>query len=381
MSILPYGRHQIDEDDVAAVTAVLRSDWLTTGPAVDELERRVASRVGAQEGVAVSSGTAALHAAMRALGLKAGDEVVVPPLTFAATANAVLYEGATPVFADVTGDNLLLDPAAVEARLTPRTRAVVTMDYAGHPSRYDQLAVLCATHDLSLVADACHALGAVHRGRPVGSLARLSTFSFHPVKHIAAGEGGMVTTDDRELAAIMRRFRNHGITTDHRQRAEQGAWFYEMEDLGFNYRLSDIHSALALSQLRKLPVWLERRRALAARYDAAFAGDPAVRPLSVADHVEHAYHLYVVRLDGPAADHRETVFQHLREAGIGANVHYVPVHLHPYYRRHLGTGPGDCPVAEAVYQRLLTLPLFPSMEDADIDRVVAALGEATSLLP
>ncbi|MFP3939052.1 MAG: UDP-4-amino-4,6-dideoxy-N-acetyl-beta-L-altrosamine transaminase [Thermoanaerobaculia bacterium] len=378
--MLPYARQWIDDDDVDAVVEVLRSDWLTTGPAVDRFEERFAETVGARHAVAVSHGTAALHAAVHALGIGAGDEVVVPAMTFAATANCVVYEGGTPVFADVEPDTLLLDPASVEARLTPRTRAVLTVDYAGRASHYDELAGLCAERDLSLVADACHALGARHRGRPVGSLARLSTFSFHPVKHVATGEGGMITTDEADLAASMRRFRNHGITTDHRQRAAQGAWHYEMVELGYNYRLTDLQCALGLSQLEKLPRFLARRRELAARYDAAFAEDGRVRPLDGGERSEHAYHLYVVRLAGEAAGRRDEVFAGLRERGIGANVHYIPVHLHPYYRGRFGTEPVLCPVAEAAYRDLLTLPLFPAMADEDVDRVVGALRECLEAL-
>lgn len=360
---------------------MLRSDWLTTGPVVDRFEEAFADVVGATHAVAVSNGTAALHAAVGALGIRPGDEVVVPAMTFAATANCVVYQGGTPVFADVDPETLLLDPASVERRITPRTRAVITVDYAGKASPYDDLTALCTERRLSLVADACHALGGRYRGRPVGSLARLSTFSFHPAKHVATGEGGMITTDEADLAASMRRFRNHGITTDHRQRAAEGAWYYEMVDLGYNYRLTDLQCALGVSQLRRLPAFLARRRELAARYDEAFASEPRVRPLAAGNHEDHAYHLYVVRLAGAAAGRRDAVFAGLRQRGIGANVHYVPVHLHPYYQRELGTAPGLCPVAEAAYRDILTLPLFPAMSDEDVDRVVAALEESLEAVP
>jgi UDP-4-amino-4,6-dideoxy-N-acetyl-beta-L-altrosamine transaminase len=372
---LPYGRQEIGDDDIAAVVAVLRSDWLTTGPKVDEFEAAFARFVGAPEAVAVSSGTAALHAATFALGVGPGDEVIVPALTFAATANAVVYQGGTPVFADVDAATLLLDLEAAEALVTPRTRAVVAVDYAGQPCDADALRALCERRGLALVADACHALGAADRGRPVGTLADLTAFSFHPVKPITTAEGGMVTTADPALARRMRVFRNHGITTDHRQRTERGAWFYEMEELGYNYRLSDLHSALGLSQLAKLPAWAERRRAIAARYDAAFAALPGVTPLALRPEVEHAYHLYVVRLALPGRpDLRQEAFAALRAAGVLANVHYVPVHLHPYYRRRFGTAPGLCPRAEAAYGEILTLPIFPAMSDDDVDRVVAVLS-------
>jgi perosamine synthetase len=376
---LPYGRHLVDGDDIAAVIEALGSAWLTTGPRVPAFERALADKVGARDAVAVSSGTAALHCAMHALGIGPGDEVIVPALTFAATANCVVYQGATPVFADVDPATLLLDPAAVARRITPRTRAVVAVDYAGQPCDYDALRALTEAHGVALVADACHALGGAYRGRPVGSLADLSCFSFHPVKHITTGEGGAIVCDDPALAGRMRRFRNHGITTDHRERQERGTWEYEMEVLGYNYRLSDIQCALGISQLRKLPGWIVRRRALAALYDTALAESP-FRPLRVARHVEHAYHLYVVRLPLDSGLDRAQVFRHLRAAGIGVNVHYRPVHLHPYYRSTFGTGPGLCPVAEAAYDEILTLPLHHGMADEDATRVIgelARLGQAS----
>ncbi|MDY0268608.1 UDP-4-amino-4,6-dideoxy-N-acetyl-beta-L-altrosamine transaminase [Trichloromonas sp.] len=361
---ISYGRQSVDESDIEAVVAVLRSDWLTTGPLVERFERSVADFVGVAEGVAVSSGTAALHGAMHAIGIGPGDEVIVPPMTFAATANAVLYQGGTPVFADADADTLLIDPARVEEKIGPRTRAVIAVDYAGQPADYGVLREICRHRGLILVADACHALGAADAGRPCGSLADLSAFSFHPVKPITTGEGGMVVTDNPEWAERLRSFRNHGITGDHRQRQEQGTWYYEMTELGGNYRLTDIQCALGLSQLARLPKWIARRRELAALYDRAFAGTE-VQPLAVRAGAEHGYHLYVVRVP-----ERDRVFAELRAAGIGANVHYIPVHLHPYYRRRFGTGEGLCPVAEAAYGRILTLPLYPAMNFLDVSRIV-----------
>ena len=372
--MLPYGRQWVDEADVQAVVEVLRSDWLTTGPKVDEFEQAFADFVGAREAVAVSNGTAALHAAMYAVGIGPGDEVIVPPMTFAASANCVVFQGGTPVFADVDPDTLLLDPAQVEAKITPRTKAIIAVDYTGQPCDYDALRAIADRHGLILVADACHALGGSYKGCPVGSLADLSTFSFHPVKHITTGEGGMITTDDPELARRMRVFRNHGITTDHRQRDQQGSWFYEMVDLGYNYRLTDIQCALGMSQLRKLPGWVARRQTIARRYNAAFAEMPAVGSLGVREEVSHAYHLYMIRLDVTQLRATRTeVFAALRAEGIGVNVHYIPVHLHPFYRERFGTGPGLCPVAEAAYEQIISLPIFPCMSDDDIDDVIAAV--------
>lgn len=371
---LPYGRQEIDDDDVAAVVAALRSDWLTTGPLVGELEQSFAAYVGSGHAVAVSSGTAALHAAYHVLDLAPGDEVVVPALTFVASANAAVFEGATPVFADVDPDTLLIDPHAAAALAGPRTKAIVGVDYAGQPCDWVALRAVADAHGLALVADGCHAPGARDGGRTVGTLADLTAFSLHPVKHFTTGEGGLVTTDDAALAAQMRRFRNHGIGSDHRERAERGTFAYEMVELGFNYRLTDFQCALGISQLRHLDGWLARRRDLASRYDDALAGLGGVEPLAQRPGADHAYHLYVVQLaDGLD---RDAVFTALRGRGIGANVHYLPVHLHAFYRERFGTGPGLCPVAEAAYERILSLPLFPAMADDDVDRVVDALAEA-----
>lgn len=374
--LLPYGRQSIDEDDVEAVADVLRSDWLTTGPKVEEFERAFAESVGAAHAVAVSSGTAALHAAMFAVGIGPGDEVIVPAMTFAATANCVVFQGGVPVFCDVQEDALLVDPALVEEKITPRTKAVIPVDYAGQPCDYDELRAVAARHGIALVADACHALGATYKSRRVGTLAGLSTFSFHPVKHMTTGEGGMVTTDDAELAGRMRRFRNHGIESDHRQRAERGTWYYEMTELGYNYRITDFQCALGLSQLGKLSGWVARRQEIAALYDKAFAEVPAVEPLARRTDRTHVHHLYVVRLEPELSGcDRKTAFAALREEGIGVNVHYVPVHLHPFYRERFGAGPGLCPVAEAAYERLLSLPIFPGMANENVERVTRRLDK------
>jgi len=374
--LLPYGRQCVDEEDIRSVVDVLRSDWLTTGPKVAEFERAFAGRVGAREAVAVSNGTAALHAAVYALGVGPGDEVVVPAITFVASANAAVFQGATPVFVDVDPETLLIDPEQVERGITARTKAIIAVDYAGQPCDYTTLRGIAERHSVALVADACHALGGSCGGQPVGALADLNTFSFHPVKHITTGEGGMVTTDEPAPAERMRTFRNHGITTDARERDRGGSWFYEMIDLGRNCRLSDIHCALGLSQLAKLPGWLARRRAIARRYDAAFAGVPALAPLSVREGIEHAYHLYVIRLElGRLRVGRAEVFAALRAEGIGVNVHYIPVHLHPFYRARFGTGPGLCPAAEAAYERILSLPMFHGMTDGDVEDVIAAVNK------
>ncbi|MDP2601860.1 MAG: UDP-4-amino-4,6-dideoxy-N-acetyl-beta-L-altrosamine transaminase [Deltaproteobacteria bacterium] len=378
-TLLPYGRQTIDEHDIQSVVEVLRSDWLTTGPKVREFERAFARALGAGEAVAVSSGTAALHAAMHALGVGLGDEVIVPALTFAASANCVVYQGATPVFADVDSRTLLIDPKDVKAKTTPRTRAVIAVDYAGKPCDYDALREITGRHDLALVADACHSLGGSYKGRPVGTLADLNVFSLHPVKAMTTGEGGMITTESFDSAYRMRSFRNHGVTSDHCQREKQGSWLYDMVDLGYNYRLSDLQCALGLSQLSKVSEFVARRRAIARSYDKVFSPMAGVRAVTVRPGVESAYHLYVVRLEPDfLSTDRGRVFAALRAEGIGVNVHYLPVYLHRFYRERFGTGPGLCPRAEAAYEVILSLPMFPAMSDQDVEDVIQALCKVVS---
>lgn len=375
-SLLPYARQDITDADVAAVAEALRSDWLTTGPRVPAFEEALAAATGARHAVAFSSGTAALHGAMASLALEPGDEVVTTPLTFAATANAVLYVGGEPRFADVDGGTLLLDPAAAAAALTRRTRAIAPVDYAGQPADYEALRAVAATAPggpIPIVADAAHSLGATRGGRAVGTLADLTILSLHPAKILTTGEGGAVLTDDADRAAFLRRFRNHGISTELATRRD---WTYAMVELGYNYRLTDVMAALGSSQLARLGEFLAARRRLAARYRAALAGHWAV-DLQVVDPVaDPAWHLFVVllRLDRLRTD-RGALYHALRAEGIGVNVHYIPVHRHPYYRGHYPDLDGRFPVAEAAYERLLTLPLFSAMTDADVDDVVAALDK------
>jgi perosamine synthetase len=379
LNFLPYGRQEIGDADIKAVVEALCSDWLTTGPRVGQFEKAFAKFCGAAEGVAVNSGTAALHAAMRAVGIGRGDEVIVPAITFAASSNAALYEGGTPVFADVEADTLLIDPASVEKLITPKTKAIVAVDYAGQPADYDALRSLAKNRNIAIVADACHAPGATYKGRMAGTLADISCFSFHPVKHLTTCEGGMTLTDDRERAAHMRRFRNHGLDSDHRKRDAEGTFAYDMVELGYNYRLPDVQCALGLAQLERLPQWVAKRRTVAAWYEDALRGIGHVRPLRIHADRTNAYHLYVVRLDlSKLKIDRARAFQHLRECGIGANVHYAPVYLHSYYQG-LGYKAGLCPVAEKTYQEILTLPMFPAMSQGDVTRVANVLRELSTL--
>ncbi len=326
-SFLPYGRQSLEESDIQAVVDVLRSDWLTTGPKVAEFEEAFAARVGAARAVSFSSGTAALHAAAFAAGLKPGDEAITTPLTFAATANCVLYQGATPVFADVCADTLNLDPEQVAKKITAKTRAILPVDYAGHPADLNACVEVAHKCGAIVIEDACHALGAEYDGRKVGSIADMTVFSFHPVKHITTGEGGMVTTNNPQFAETLRRFRNHGISSEARQRQSAGQWHYEMVLLGFNYRLPDFACALGIEQLKRLDANLERRREIAARYSKAFAEIPGVIAPTVRPEVNPAWHLYPIRLDlAKLTADRAQIFRALRAENIGVNVHYIPVH-------------------------------------------------------
>jgi perosamine synthetase len=374
--LLPYGRQSLDEDDVQAVVEVLRSDWLTTGPKVGEFEEAFADWVGARFAVSFSSGTAALHGAAFAAGLRAGDEAITTPLTFCATANCVLYQGATPVFADVCDDTLNLDPHEVSKKFSPHTKAVIAVDYAGHPAALDELRGIAERAGALLIEDACHALGAEFHGKRVGGIADMTVFSFHPVKHLTTGEGGIVTTDNSRLAETLRRFRNHGISSEARDRQESGQWFYEMVLLGFNYRLTDIACALGLSQLGRLEANLARRREIAGHYTHKFGELAAITLPAVRQSISPAWHLYPIRLnlESLSAD-RPEIFKALRAENIGVNVHYIPVHRHPYYREFFpaASRAGNCPIAENAYERLISLPMFHAMTNDDVADVVRAV--------
>jgi UDP-4-amino-4,6-dideoxy-N-acetyl-beta-L-altrosamine transaminase len=371
---LPYGAQWLDDDDIDAVVRVLRSDWLTTGPAVEEFERALCTATTSPHAVAVSSGTAALHTAYAAAGLEPDTELLTSPLTFVATASAGLMLGATVRFADVDPATGNLDPAAAAAETRSRTRLIVGVDYAGHPADYDSLRPIAANAGATLVADAAHSLGAQANGRPVGTLADVSTLSFHPVKTITTGEGGAVLTSNADVAAKVRSLRNHGIERDP-QKLKKGvpAWYHEVRMLGLNYRLPDVLCALGTSQLAKLDRFIAGRRALAARYAEAL-GDVAGLELPVVRAgIEPSWHLYVVRVTDAAR--RDAFYAALREHGILAQVHYIPVYHHPAYRE-LGFRRGLCPVAEDFAARALSLPMFPRMTPADADRVIDAVRAA-----
>jgi len=376
-TMLPYARQQIDEEDIEAVAAALRSDWLTTGPRVPEFEAGLAAETGAKHAVAFSSGTAALHGAAAAAGLKPGDEAITTPMTFAATANCVLYQGADVRFADIDPGTLLIRTELVEAALTERTRAILPVDYAGQPADYRairEIADRAPGGRPVIIADASHSLGATRDGETVGKMADMSILSLHPAKILTTGEGGAVLTDSDEYADRLRRFRNHGISSELRARKD---WTYAMVELGYNYRLTDIGAALGTAQLGRLETWLARRRRLAAHYQARLGGHELLDLPVVEAGADPAWHFVFaqLRLDRLTVD-RGGVFHALRAENIGVNVHYIPVHRHPYYQERY---PGlSFPVSEAAYERLLTLPLHAGMTEADVDDVVAALDKVTS---
>lgn len=393
--MLPYGRQCISEDDIAAVAAVLRSDFLTQGPLVAEFERRVAARVGAKHAVAVNSATAALHLAMRVAGIKTGDRVVTSPITFLASANAAAYVGATPDFSDIDPVSYTLDPAELERTWKPDTRAVVAVDYAGQAADLPAIAEIARARGAIVIEDACHGIGGAFHDGAGGAWhlggnpwADIGVFSFHPVKTMTTGEGGMLLTNRDDWAGLARRLRSHGIEresdgfvtpADDSVMSERGSWFYEMQDLGYNYRLTDLQCALGLSQLERLSSFLARRREIVAAYNAAFAGlewliTPGVR--RPADAATASWHLYTVQIDFAALGRSRTeVMAELRAVGVGTQVLYIPVHLQPWYRRTYGYGPGKCPRAESFYGRALSLPLFPAMTDRDVATVIDAVRQ------
>ena len=366
MKVLSYGHQYIDEQDINAVVAVLKGDWLTQGPSVDAFEKAFAEYVGVRHAVAFANGTAALHGAYFAAGVGPGDEVLTSPMTFAATANASLYLGGAAAFADIDPNTLCLDPEKAAEKITAKTKVIAPVSYAGYPVDLAPFKKLAESTGALLVEDACHALGAKRGEVRVGKEADLTAFSFHPVKHITTGEGGMVTTDSDDLADRLRLFRTHGITKDPSKMEEgpDGPWSTQMVALGFNYRLSDIHAALGLSQMAKLDRFVERRREIAALYDGLF--EPVEALTTPPRNEGHSYHLYPLQV--PEA-RRGEFFTRLRESGIAGMVHYPPVHMHPYYRKNFGWKKGDFPKAEAFYNREISLPLFYGLEDDDIRRV------------
>ncbi len=367
--MIPYGHQSIDDDDILAVTEVLRSDWLTQGPKVEEFENVLSAYCGTKYAVVFSSGTAALQAAYVALGLKSGDEFITTPLTFAATANAGLWQGGVPVFADIDPMTGNIDPAKIEAQITSKTKIIVPVDFAGVPADLSVIQALATRHHLLVLEDACHALGATLEGKKIGSFSDCTVFSFHPVKVITTGEGGAVTTNNETYYRRLKVFRTHGITKENLTRPSPGEWYQEMQELGSNYRLTDFQCALGISQMKKVGRFLALRRQIAERYTKAFLNSRVVQVPVEPRGTESGWHLYPIRLKNEWAKRRDEVFQALRAQGIGVQVHYLPVYEHPYYQK-LGYKKGLCLNAESFSASEISLPIFPDFSLSDQTRVI-----------
>jgi len=379
---IPYGRQSISEEDIQAVVDILRSDWLTQGPAVEQFERAVADYCGVKFAVAVANGTAALHLAALAAGFTKDDEVITSPITFVASANCIAYAGAKPVFADIDARTYCISPEQIKARLTSRTRGVIPVHFTGQPCNMAAISAIARDHRLIVIEDSAHAIGANYtvdgRQYKTGSCSHsdMTIFSFHPVKHMTTGEGGMITTNSTELYDKLCLLRTHGITKDPgKLTRNEGPWYYEQQALGFNYRITDMQCALGLSQLQRLDNFVARRREIAETYNKAFSSsNELIVPWQHPDGCS-SWHLYML---GLKTLDRKTFFEKLRERGLGVNVHYIPVHLQPYYQGKYACSRGDYPVAEAYYQGAVTLPLFPAMSGDDIHYVIDAVLATTS---
>ena len=372
---LPFHVPAIGEEEIAAVVEVLKSGWLTTGSKVNEFEREFSRFVGARYGVAVNSATAALHLALAAVGVGEGDEVIVPTMTFAATAEVVLYLKATPVLVDSAPDTLNIDPDAIENALTPRTKAIMPVHFAGQPCDSERILSLAKAHGLKIIEDSAHALPASDHSRMVGGIGDITCFSFYATKTITTGEGGMATTNNPEWAEKMRMLSLHGISHDAWKRySSAGSWYYEITDVGYKYNLTDIAASLGLAQLKKCRAFAAARRRIAEAYTAAFADLPAIRTPFCRPDKEHAWHLYVIQLELERLriDRREFI-DALRQKNIGSSVHFIPLHLHPFYRRAFGYQPADFPNAAAAYPGIVSLPIYPNMSAADVADVIAAV--------
>ena len=368
MRFIPYGHQWIDEDDIEEVVKVLRSDWITTGPKIEEFENALCKYIGCKYAVAVNSGTSALDIAVQSLNLPRGSDVITTPFTFVATSNAILYNGLKPVFADICSDTFNIDPDEIRKKISRDTRAIVYVDYAGQPCDIKAIKKIADEFDLYLIEDASHAIGAEYDGTKVGNFADLTIFSFHPVKHITTGEGGAVVTGDEELYERLLLLRNHGINKDAQDRyGPDASWAYDMKYLGRNYRVTDFQAALGISQLKKLDGFIETRGELASMYEELLSDVDAVMLPVVRGNVKHARHLYTVLLDGSID--RDEFFKYMRAANIGVNVHYIPVYRHSYYIANFGFDPEDFPVTEKVFKGIITLPLYPQMDINDISYI------------
>lgn len=398
---IPYGHQSINEADIQAVVEVLKSDFLTTGPKIEEFEQKVADYIGVNYAVAIANGTAALHAACYAAGISERDEVITSPITFAASANCILYCKARPVFADVDKETYNIDPEDIERKITNKTKAIIPVDFTGQPCDLDRILEIARKHNLIIIEDAAHALGASYKGKKIGSISDMTIFSFHPVKHITTGEGGMIVTNDQKLYEKLKLFRTHGITREEsyllhgrewksQERMEekeqkeekslkekwkrdpkdyQGPWYYEQLELGYNYRITDMQCALGISQMDRLGIFIERRKKLVKQYNKAFSDCADIVIPKQLNYTESSWHLYVIQI---LNYNRREIFEKLREAGIGVNVHYIPVYTFPYYQR-IGYQNVYCKNAEELYKHFISLPLYPDLTDKQQSYIIDTL--------
>lgn len=374
MKFIPYGLHWIDQEDIDEVVRVLKSDWITTGPKIKEFEDALCTYIGCKHCCAVNSGTSALDIAVQALDIPEGSEVITTPFTFAATSNAIIYNNLRPVFSDICGDTFNIDPEDIRKKITEKTRAIIYVDYAGHPCDIKEIKEIADEYNLFLIEDACHAIGAEYQHTKVGNFADMTIFSFHPVKHITTGEGGAVVTNNKELFEKVSLLRTHGINKNTMERyGKDASWAYDMIYLGRNYRITDFQAALGISQLKKLDEFLDRRNELASIYNEILEDIEFVRPPVVKDNIRHAWHLYTILLD--QSIDREKFFKHMKDANIGVNVHYIPAYRHSYYIENFNFNKNDYPVTEDVFQRIITLPLFPRMEDNNLQYIAGAIRD------
>ncbi|MDF2065817.1 UDP-4-amino-4,6-dideoxy-N-acetyl-beta-L-altrosamine transaminase [Bacillus sp. Cr_A10] len=370
-SYLPYGKQMIDELDIEAVVNVLRGEFITTGPAIEKFEENIAEYVGAKYAVAFTNGTAALHGACFAADIGKGDEVVTTPMTFAASSNCVLYQGGTVVFADIDSSTYNIDPKSIEEQITNKTKAIIPVDFTGQPVDLESINKIAKQNNLVVIEDAAHALGARYKNKKIGSISDMTMFSFHPVKHITTGEGGMITTNNKVYYEKLLQFRSHGITRDPKLlKDNQGPWYYEMQFLGYNYRMTDIQAALGISQLLKLDSFLERRKEIVKKYNNAFQNIESITIPYQSNEGESSWHLYIIQV----SQNRRGIFESLQKRNIGVNVHYIPVHKLPYYQE-IGYKETYLPNAEKLYENSISLPLFPGMTDQDVEDVIEAVED------
>lgn len=371
---IPYGTQSIDDEDIKAVVEVLKSNYLTTGPTIQKFEQKVADYLGVKYAVAVANGTAALHAACFAAGIQQEDEVITTPITFAASANCVLYCNGTPVFADICPDTYNIDPEDIKRKITKKTKAIIPVDFTGQPCELDQIYKIAKEYNLIVIEDAAHALGAEYKGKKVGSLSDMTIFSFHPVKHITTGEGGMITTNNETLYKRLLLFRTHGITREKELMTYcEGDWYYQQLELGFNYRITDLQCALGISQMNKLDRFIKRRKQIAEQYNEAFHSIDGIIIPYQADNCSNSWHLYVIQVNN-----RKYVFDQLRSENIGVNVHYIPVYKHPYYQKN-GYKDVTCKYAEQYYEHTISIPMYPELtkeqQEYVIEKVIRAVNE------